>query len=359
MATTESREIFCGNHFGTRVLQEGEILRQPQLADTIQQIVVEGEEAFYLGELACAIVSQSQDEGGHLTREDLEQYDVEKRRPLCVHFEGSEVMTNPPPSSGGLLIAFALELLKASMPSHARLGSDTYLRLLADVMQLTSQARLDALAQSRPRADCNAQLLDTQFLELYRREVMRRARALRGTTHFSVIDAQGNAASMTVSNGEGCGAIVPQTGVMLNNMLGEEDLNVGGFHRWAENERMTSMMSPSLIRTAQGKMVATGSGGSNRIRSALLQVIMNLTHFGMDVTTAVTHPRIHLEGDKLSVEGGFAAEQIDALIADFPNHELWAERNLFFGGAHTVIAGGGAFDGAGDPRRGGICRVVA
>ena len=177
--------------------------------------------------------------------------------------------------------------------------------------------------------------------------------ARRGTTHFSVIDAQGNVASMTVSNGEGCGSIVPHTGVMLNNMLGEQDLNVGGFHLWTENQRMTSMMAPSLIQTAGGHLVATGSGGSNRIRTALLQVIMNLTEFDMDVTRAVTRPRIHLEGTKLSAEGGFSSTQIDRLMADYPDHELWAERNLFFGGAHTVMAGEAEFAGVGDPRRRG------
>ncbi len=121
---------------------------------------------------------------------------------------------------------------------------------------------------------------------------------------------------------------------------------------------MTSMMAPSVIRTSDGAVIATGSGGSNRIRTALLQVMMNLIHFEMDVTDAVLHPRIHLEGDKLSVEGGFAPEEVERLIAHYSEHEVWPDRNLFFGGAHTVMVSDDGYAGAGDPRRGGVCRIV-
>ena len=163
---------------------------------------------------------------------------------------------------------------------------------------------------------------------------------------------------MKVSKGEGCGDLVSYTGIMLKNMLGEQDFNIGGFHLWNENERMTSMMAPSLIEYSSGASLATGSGGSNRIRTALLQVILNLTYFGMDVKNAVTSPRIHLEEDKLSVEAGFDPDVVGQLFADWPNHETWPEHNLFFGGAHTVMRRGGEFRGIGDPRRGGVCRIV-
>jgi gamma-glutamyltranspeptidase/glutathione hydrolase len=321
------------------------------LADTIERLAAEGEDLFYRGEIGQEIVTHCQQEGGHLTRDDLLHYEVLRRKPLDIQYRGSRVLTNPPPSSAGILIALALELFKGLQLEPHEFGSYRHLRLLAEVMALTQQARLDALGR-------NTQLLDPQFLRRYQQEVAGRAQALRGTTQLSVIDAHGNAASMTVSNGEGCGSIVPHTGIMLNNMLGEQDLHVDGFHRWTENQRMTSMMAPSLIRTADGSLIATGSGGSNRIRTALLQVIMNLIHFGMDVHQAVVSPRIHLEGQKLSVEGGIAAKQLDRLVADYPQHEVWADLNLFFGGAHTAMAGPDGLLGAGDPRRGGVCRVV-
>ena len=118
---------------------------------------------------------------------------------------------------------------------------------------------------------------------------------------------------------------------------------------------MTSMMAPSALQFPDGRVVATGSGGSNRIRSAVLQVLVNLIDLDMDVEDAVDAPRIHVEGDLLSVEGGFDVERLEALLDRWPEHQLWPERNMFFGGAHTVMAGPRGVAGAGDTRRGGVC----
>lgn len=358
-ATPETREVYGNGGGDDDVVEQGKTIRQPKLADTMERLAVEGEGLFYRGEICREIANHCQNEGGHLTREDLEHYEVVKRLPLKIDFNDSRVLTNPPPSSGGILIAFALELLKGVKPAKDGFGRYPYLRLLAEVLAQTNAARLDALSRRSSHEDLDTHLLNREYLERYCNEVARRAKAFRGTTQMSVIDSQGNAASMTVSNGEGCGSIVPGTGLMLNNMLGEQDLNPEGFHRWPENRRMTSMMAPSLILKDNGTTVATGSGGSNRIRTALLQVMMNLIHFEMDVKRAVLSPRIHLEEEKLSVEGGFAMKEVERLTADFPEHEVWSDRNLFFGGAHTVLMHNGEFTGVGDPRRGGVCRVVS
>jgi gamma-glutamyltranspeptidase/glutathione hydrolase len=118
---------------------------------------------------------------------------------------------------------------------------------------------------------------------------------------------------------------------------------------------MTSMMSPSIVQLGDGRSVAMGSGGSNRIRTALLQVILNLVDQGMDIESAVRASRIHLEGSKLSVEGGFSASTIEQLQSDWSEHVIWDELNLFFGGAHSVLReAGGGLTGCGDPRRDGV-----
>ena len=122
-ATAEARAIFCGGRSGQRVPEEGEVVRQPELAGTIERLTVEGERVFYHGEMARAIVAQCQEHGGHLTREDLESYQIAKRQPLVAVYRGSRVITNPPPSSGGVLIAFALELLKASLSTRLEFGT--------------------------------------------------------------------------------------------------------------------------------------------------------------------------------------------------------------------------------------------
>ena len=116
---------------------------------------------------------------------------------------------------------------------------------------------------------------------------------------MSVMDNRGNVAGLTASNGEGCGHMIPDTGVMLNNMLGEEDLNPDGFYRWPANRRMTSMMAPTLVISPQGRKISLGSGGSNRLRTAILQEQVNNIDFDRTFDEAVNNPRIHFENDQL------------------------------------------------------------
>ena len=141
---------------------------------------------------------------------------------------------------------------------------------------------------------------------------------------------------------------------MLNNMLGEQDLNPAGFHRWPVDRRMSSMMAPTVLFLPNQQTVALGSGGSNRIRSALLQVVVNLIDFDMSLDAAVDAPRIHYEAGHLSIEGGFAQETLDPICSAFADHQCWQARNLFFGGVHSVARTEEGFFGVGDPRRGGV-----
>nr|VFK52162.1 MAG: gamma-glutamyltranspeptidase / glutathione hydrolase [Candidatus Kentron sp. TUN]VFK52695.1 MAG: gamma-glutamyltranspeptidase / glutathione hydrolase [Candidatus Kentron sp. TUN]VFK53265.1 MAG: gamma-glutamyltranspeptidase / glutathione hydrolase [Candidatus Kentron sp. TUN] len=347
---------------------QGEILKQPVLADTLESLAIEGDDLFYRGEIAKAIVRDMQDGGGHLTALDLAQYRLERRKPLQFTYRGEQLFTNPPPSSGGILIAFALKLLETVTFGQQTDTFDSMERLtqLARVMDLTSQARIEA-GLSEETHHLNPRLLDAEYLATYRDRIMHAPRASRGTTHISIIDRDGNVASLSLSNGEGAGYVVPNTGIMLNNMLGEQDINPHGFHRWPTAHRMTSMMAPTMIERPTNNrgtkhpgdhIIATGSGGSNRIRSAILQVLINIIDFKMDIEAAVRSPRIHHEDELLSIEGGFDEENIARLLALFPNHHLWPGRNLFFGGTHTVLRNGDQFQGAGDARRGGISLVV-
>lgn len=358
-ATPEASRIFESRRSPGRLMTEGEVIYQAELAEIMEILAIEGEDLFYRGEIAGGILSKCRDGGGHLTAEDLKHYNVVLREPLAIDYREARILTNPPPASGGILIAFALRLLSHCRSGAFGFGQGAWLGLLAEVMYQTNRARLEALAGRPPDSVISEKrLLDPEFLGRYREEVAGRHAAMRGTSHISVIDADGNAASMTISNGEGCGSIVKDTGIMLNNMLGEDDLNPGGYHRWRENRRLTSMMTPTLLEIPDQGVFVTGSGGSNRIRSAILQVLVNLIDFGMDIEEAVHSPRIHVEGDKLSVEGGFAAAELEELIERFPDHEIWEDLNLFFGGAHSVARLATGYQGIGDPRRGGVCRTV-
>ena len=166
------------------------------------------------------------------------------------------------------------------------------------------------------------------------------------TTHMSIIDSQGNAASVTTTNGEGCGYIIPGTGIMMNNMLGEDDLNPYGFHNWETTKRMSTMMSPTIVIGDSGPELVLGSGGSNRIRSAIKQVILNKFTNNMNLEEAIKAPRIHLEENIIHCEPGINTDKLN-----FPWSTIhrWHEKNLFFGGVNAVTP----TNAVGDPRRSG------
>ncbi len=377
MSTAASREIFASANNPEETKGEGEIMSNPDFADVLEALAREGEDLFYRGEIAAAIARDCREGGGLLSVEDFEGYSARKRPPLAVDYRGTRLYTNPPPSTGGILIAFALELLKdvdfLNLGRESGFGSVEHLNVLIKVMDLTNKARVESgLSESAgddaagvDAAGAAEALLDPTLLAAYRAEIMGRPAAPRGTTHVSIIDAAGNAAALTMSNGEGSGYIAPGTGIMINNMLGEEDINPKGFHQWPKDTRMCSMMAPSLAIESSGRMMALGSGGSNRLRTAILQVLINLLDFSMTAEEAVDRPRIHFEGELLNIESGFDDDMIAGLVSGFPNCERWDRKNLFFGGVHVArfdaagAAGGAAvFEGAGDARRGGAAAVV-
>jgi gamma-glutamyltranspeptidase/glutathione hydrolase len=177
------------------------------------------------------------------------------------------------------------------------------------------------------------------------------------TTQISVLDAEGNAASLTCSTGCGSGVVVPGTGVHLNNMLGETDLNVASL-KLVPGMRLTSMMAPSLVLRDRRVELVLGSSGSARIRSAIVQVIVAALDLGLPLREAVELPRVHPEGDMLDCEGGIPAETLDALEAAGERLVRWPDRNIYFGGAQVVSRSTTGFAAAGDPRRGGAGIVV-
>jgi gamma-glutamyltranspeptidase/glutathione hydrolase len=281
-ATQACHRIFRSANDAAALVGEGEILRQPELADILETLAIEGDGLFYRGEIAAAIANDMQS-GGQITRDDLAAYAVERRAPLTLDYHGVRIHTNSPPSSGGLLIAFGLKLLESIDVRELGFATCKYLDTLAHVIGATAEARVAAGGDTGLDS---GQMLEDAFLARYRDEIAGRVASRRGTTHMSVIDADGNLASLTVSNGEGSGYVVPGTGIVMNNMLGEEDLNPGGFQRWPEGHRMTSMMAPTLLEWPDGDTVALGSGGSNRLRTAILQVLLNLIDFKLPVGVA-------------------------------------------------------------------------
>jgi gamma-glutamyltranspeptidase/glutathione hydrolase len=180
-------------------------------------------------------------------------------------------------------------------------------------------------------------------------------RLLSGTTHISVVDAHGDAASLSASLGSGSGVVVPGTGVHLNNMLGETDL-VGATRPGA---RLTSMMAPSIVLRDERPRLVLGSAGSARLRGAIMQAVVNVVGHGLGVAEAIEAPRVHLDGELLHCEGGADAGELDRLERLGWELVRWKARNLYFGGVSAVeLRADGTLAAAGDPRRGGHGVVV-
>ncbi len=348
----------CADHPAT-IAPLNQVVTQPDMADMFSALVQEGEDLFYKGELAQRLVADCNSKGGAIRQIDLDRYRVEPRTPLSVTYGDARLLTNPAPAIGGTLIAFTLSLLQQQALTEMQLHGCKHLTNLAHAMQITQQLRQEHKIDSKLDAATSQQILSNGFLKSYRDILHRHTTCSRGTTQISIADRHGNIASMTLSNGEGSGYVLPGTGIMLNNMLGEEDLNPQGFHAWPEDRRIASMMAPTLAFMPNGDMIATGSGGSNRIRSAILQVLINLIDFDLEVAEAVELARIHFESGLLNLEQGIPERTVTDLTREFPEYHLWPKKNLFFGGAHTVISRyDGSLHGHGDSRRGGACIKV-
>lgn len=350
------------NQYGSRtdpgtVMKEGEVIVMNEFADLLEALAIEGDALFYEGEIAGIVAEMCRENGGHLTMDDFRKYQVIKRKPLDIKYHNSNVIINPPPSSGGLLTYFALQLMLEAEISKYEPGSYQALRVMAEVQAATEMARIESLLEPDGTKESHI-LTDPRFLSVYKQKIKSRLKVSRGTTHISIADGDGNMASLTTSNGEGSGIVIPGTGIVMNNMLGEEDLNPNGFHSWMCNQRMTSMMSPGILEKSGGTRVVFGSGGSNRIRTAILQVLVNLIDFKMNLESAINFPRIHFEKGLLNVEHGFPDSELVRLYSEYPNHKTWSDKNLFFGGVHAVSISSKGFSGYGDPRRGGVSMIV-
>ncbi|MEM1290513.1 MAG: gamma-glutamyltransferase [Cyanobacteria bacterium P01_H01_bin.162] len=343
-----------------QLLTAGDTLVMPALADALTQLVKEGTSFFYEGAIAQQIAQDCQTAGGYLTRTDLQQYQVIERQPLSLRYRNATVVTNPPPSSGGALIGFALKLLSQVDLHRMAYGSPEHLTSLTNVMALTNAARRQGYDNRLYEPGVAAAFLADEQLWPYQETLKGTVNRLGSTTHVSAIDAEGNAASVTTSNGEGSSYVIPDTAIMVNNMLGEEDLHPHGFHQWTVNQRISSMMAPTLILKDGRPRWVLGSGGSNRIRTAILQVISNALDFDMPLTDAIMAPRLHWERGTLHAEPGYAADIVARTQpAETTEAIAWQQQNMFFGGVNAVACDEtGAMHGAGDLRRGGAVAIA-
>ncbi|MCB1516226.1 MAG: gamma-glutamyltransferase [Hyphomicrobiaceae bacterium] len=344
MHERQSAAIFAP---GGEPLREGDRLLNPALAEAYALLAREGKGLFCDGEVGREMVRQSRQLGGHLDARDLHDYEVVRRAPLLARHKGADLYLNPAPAASGPLIAFSLRLIESLTGDRA-----PDIVEIAEAMAATNAAR-------RTYGLTPERLLDGDVIAEHLAVLMHHAEAYRGTTHISVVDAEGRAASATVSNGEGNGFLVGPFGFMLNNMLGEEDVNPHGAEGWPAGVRLASMMAPTIAMRDDGELLVLGSGGSNRIRSAIAQVLAHAVLNNKPIDQSVLAPRLHVEENHLEIEAGFSTEEEELLQERFPSNRVWPDRSMFFGGCHAVSrAANGKLAAAGDPRRAGAGLVL-
>lgn len=368
--TAGMREIFLRDG---RMIQPGEHLFVPDLAQTLEDIAREGEKIMRDGRLAQAILADQQANGGLLTPKDLLQYRVLTPPSIRLPYRDYEILLPPRSSSGGVLTAFTMNLLARFEVGRWQHGSVQHLQRLYEVMAATSRARAvwEKLCTEVPMEEALNQFLSESRARRYEKEVRERLgrrektlpppepKGASNTSHLSVIDNQGMSVSLTTTAGESAGYVVPGTGFIPNNIMGEEDLHPLGFHSRPPGERIQTMMTPAVVLYKNQPRVVVGSGGSIRIRSAIMQVLSNLLDFGMSLQDAVNAPRVHIENGVLQCEAGYNAEAVDQLEQLGYPVNRWQSRSIYFGGAHSVSrAKDGRLFGAGDDRRGGATAVV-
>lgn len=349
-----------------KIVAAGDTLVNPALAQTLRTVAAHGAHEFYHGTLAQKIVADQQAHGGLISAADMAAYRVRESRPISVPYRGYTILLPPPASVGSVLIAFTLKLLSHFDLTGMAVESVSRYRLLAEAFRVTNIARRDL----KPDDDGISEFLSDAHVQPYvsqLQDLLAGASApsepafpptSRDTTHISVMDAAGNVVSITTSAGESAGYFVADTGMLMNNILGEIDLHPDGFHSAPPGSRLQTMMSPAIVLHDGSPVLAVGSGGSTRIRSALVQVLSNVLDFGVSLADAVDFPRLHFEENVLQLEGGTSPQIIDAMQNLGYSVNVWQGKNMYFGGVHSVGLPGGNWQAVGDTRRGGVALVV-
>jgi gamma-glutamyltranspeptidase / glutathione hydrolase len=352
----------------------GDKLVQPALADVLETIGRDGPRAFYVGPIADKIVASARQAGGLMTSSDLENYAPIIRNPVHGTYRGYEIVSMPPPSSGGVHLVEMLNILEGYPSSVIGSGSPTALHLQLEAMKLAYADRAQYLGDP-DSVDVPVERLmsKSHAAELRDRIDVRHATPSReirpditvpteggNTTHFSVVDEAGNvvANTYTLNFSFGLGLVAEGTGILLNNELDDFAAKPGapnafGLVGSAANapgpgKRPLSSMSPTIVFKDGKAVLATGAPGGSRIITTVLQVIMNTIDGQMSIGDAVSAPRLHHQWspDEVVVEPYFPPDKVRALVA--MGHKV--RLDSLFGSAHSIAIAPGAMIGAADLR---------
>ncbi len=364
-----------------KALPRGDTLRQTDLATTLDAIRQQGPDAFYSGRIAAAIAASVREAGGVMTEADLAAYTPVLRPVVRGSYRGYEIASMPPPSSGGVHLVQILNILEGFDLKTLGPGSATTLHLLAEAMKPAYADRATFLGDpDRVKIPVKG-LTSKKYAEALRSAIdtsrARKADDIKSgdplpfesdqTTHFSVVDAEGNAVSntYTLNFSYGMGMVAAGTGVILNNEMDDFSAKAGAQNAYGlvggdtnsvhPGARPLSSMTPTFL-FRDGKLVmVTGSPGGSRIITTVLQVIVNVVDFGMNIAEAVAAPRMHHQWkpDAIALEYGFSPDTLALLAA----RGQTLRPGTTSGSANSILITSEGITGASDPRQRGTAAM--
>ncbi|WMJ84018.1 gamma-glutamyltransferase [Oscillospiraceae bacterium LTW-04] len=350
----------------------GSTIQNPELAKTLTMIRDNGDKAFYEGEVAEAMVKAVQEAGGILTLEDLKNYEVKLRTPVSGTYRGYEVLSSPPPSSGGSTIIETLNILENFDLKNMEHNSAEHLHVLTEAMKMAYKDRgffaadtdfrdvpLNGLTSKAYAADLAAKI-DMDKAQLFEHGDAWSYESPQ-TTHYSIMDKEGNivAVTKTINYVFGSGVVPEGYGFIMNDEMDDFDAEVGTANEVEPGKKPMSSMSPTIILKDGKPIMTIGAPGSQRIISGVLQVVSNVIDFDMDIADAIYAPRIHAGSDwttsdeTIMFETRIAAEvkeKLEALGHPVLETGDWMDYPCV---QAVVMLEDGTLRGCGDPRRDG------
>lgn len=346
----------------------GDKLIQKDLAWSIAQIMEHGAAAFYEGELAQQILAAFEKTGGIMSREDLAAYRVKERTPVSTSYRGKQVISMPPVSGGGITLIQMLNMLENFDMSKYPQGSARSLHLQAEVMKRAAANRRSLIGDPDfVEVSVDAYISKDLARSMAKKVSFKRAAKVknikaesleryesRNTTHYSVMDKHGNAVSNTYTLGYsfGSGFVAEGTGILFDNQMRNFSYRTDNNHKnaLAPGKRMLSTMSPTIVLDDNGKVfLVTGTPGGGRIINVILQVLVNVIDYQMNIAEATHQPRIHQgwRSQALGIETGMNPEVVNLLKG--MGHKIDMQQTM--GSTQSVMWQEGVFHGSADPRR--------
>jgi gamma-glutamyltranspeptidase/glutathione hydrolase len=365
---------------GGKYYEPGDRMTLPDLARTLSRIAQRGADEFYTGETASKLAAAMKAHGGLITAEDLRDYRAVERTPLTGRYHDLTIVAAPPPSSGGVGLLQMLAMLEGSGYEKTGAGSAAAIHYVAEVMRRFYADRNQYLGDPDMVKNPIDALLAPDYIKKRRQTIdpdhatpsSRIAPGLTAvatesseTTHYSVVDAQGNAVAVTytLNGGFGNGITVPGLGFLLNNEMDDFTSKPGSPNLFglvqgetntiAPGKRPLSSMSPTIVVRNNDLYMVLGGPGGSRIPTAVLQVLLNVVDFKMNPQEAVDAPRFHHQWlpDQISVERGFSPDTLALLRAK--GHEVRQDTGPVSAVVELIVKDGGWLQGAADARRWG------